>query len=77
VDKSEKTCGAAFDRGKVIEKRIRDRQQYKMESYNRKGVQSRWMEAVGNADYLVGDEVYYFMFPDGRGMVLGSMSRDT
>lgn len=77
MDKCEQTGGAAFDRGRVTGKRSRTNLQYRMESYTRKGVKTRWMESVGDTEYGVGDEVYFFMFPDGRGMVLGRMSRDT
>ena len=27
-------------------------------------------------EYYVGDEVYFFLFPDGRGMILGKMIRE-
>ena len=62
-----------------------------MESATRKGIKSRWMEATtaycneytdpehndGKYQYSGGDEVYYFQFSDGRGMILGAMLRDT
>ncbi len=103
MDKSEQTGNAAFDRGKITDKRKREHWQYKVESYTRKGVRSRWMESVGaylyewgecgkcdtslctyypdgkkdKFEYEIGDEVYFFMFADGRGMILGKMCRDT
>lgn len=91
MDKTERTGGVAAERGKISEKRKRDNWQYKVESLTRKGVKSRWMEACGaycnewteneenngKYEYQTGDEVYYFMFPDGRGMILGKMTRDT
>jgi len=63
---------------------------YKVESLTRDGVVSRWMESVNanineyrgdppaerKAEYQVGDPVYYFMFADGRGMVLGRIRQD-
>ena len=63
---------------------------YKVESLARSGVLSRWMEAVNayvneyrgeppeeiKAAYDVGDQVYYFMYPDRRGMILGGMRTD-
>lgn len=77
------------ERGRITDKRKHDQFQYKVESMTRKGVTSRWMEAVGayvneytedvedKYEYNPGDEVYCFMFPDGRGMILGKMTRDT
>lgn len=67
-----------------------DRFLYKVQSSTREGVTSRWMESVnagvyeykGDAaqeekyQYAVGDLVNYFMFPDGRGMILGMVRRD-
>ena len=63
---------------------------YKVESATRDGIVSRWMESVNanineyrgdppqevKAQYSVGDLVYYFMFSDGRGMVLGKVRKD-
>lgn len=91
MDKTEKTGGISVERGKITAKRLRACLQYKVESETRKGVDSRWMEAVsaycneytdakhneGKFEYSVGEEVYYFMFADGRGMILGPMTRDT
>lgn len=91
ADKTEKTGGVFIERGKISEKRQRANWQYKVESATRRGVVSRWMEAVsaycneyteteennGKYEYNVGDEVYYFMFGDGRGMIIGVMTRDT
>ena len=91
MDKMEKTGGVSIERGEITEKRKVDQWQYKVESMTRKGVGTRWMEAVsaycneyteaeqesGKKEYQVGDEVYYFMFADGRGMILGKMLRDT
>lgn len=67
-----------------------DRFLYKVQSSTREGVATRWMESVNAAayeyrgsssreekyQYAVGDAVYYFMFPDGRGMVLGKVRKD-
>lgn len=63
---------------------------YKVKSATRDGIVSRWMESVNanineyqdkppeevKAEYYVGDLVYYFMFSDGRGMVLGKVRKD-
>ncbi len=64
---------------------------YKVKSYTMKGVTTRWIEAINAGvneykgdpaveikyQYSLNDEVYYFMFADGRGMILGPMRRDT
>ena len=56
---------------------------YVVESFTRGGVETRPIAAAneyvsectcdGRSKYLysAGDEVFYFMFPDGRGMILG------
>ena len=63
---------------------------YKVESSTRGGILSRWMEPVNayaneykgeppqeeKYEYFVGDIVNYFMFPDGRGMILGKVRKD-
>lgn len=63
---------------------------YKVESLTRNGVQSRWMESINayvneyrgdppeenKAEFEVGDPVYYFMFSDGRGMVIGKVRKE-
>lgn len=59
-----------FERGKVCEKK--NGPLYKVESYTRDGIVSRWIEAV-QGEYQIGDNVYFFMFDDGRGMILGGM----
>lgn len=85
----ETTAGAKFDRGVIKETRTQGTRQYKVQSLTDKGVKSRWMEAVntycneyteddgndGKYTYAVNDEVYFFMFPDGRGMIMGKMLR--
>lgn len=64
---------------------------YKIKSSTRDGLKSRWMEPINayineytgddppvkdKYEYLVGDLVNYFMFPDGRGMILGKIRKD-
>lgn len=90
ANEKEKTDGGAkFDRGIITEVQEGDNLQYKVKSLTDKDVTSRWMEAVGaylneytedegndgKYAYAVDDEVYFFMFPDGRGMILGKMLR--
>jgi len=59
-----------FERGKVCAKKSGPL--YKVESYTRDGIVSRWIEAV-QGEYQSGDDVYFFMFDDGRGMILGRL----
>ena len=63
---------------------------YKVKSQTRDNIESRWMEAAcaythewkgepparDEYEYSVGDLVNYFMFPDGRGMILGKVRKD-
>lgn len=63
---------------------------YRVESETRNGIQSRWIESVNayineyrgeppttyKRSFDVGDMVYYFMFPDGRGMIIGIARTD-
>lgn len=63
---------------------------YKVKSSTRDNIKSRWMESINAAvyecwtempaeekyQYEIGEDVYYFMFPDGRGMVLGKVRKD-
>lgn len=58
-----------IDRGRISGK---DGTLYRVESYTRGGVLSRWIEAV-QGEYALNDSVYFFMFDDGRGMILGRM----
>ena len=62
-----------FQRGIVDQKRDGDLYDlYKVKSYTCDGVITRWIEAV-QGEYEIDQEVYFFMFDDGRGMILGRM----
>ena len=93
MDKSERTGVVGFERGEICAKKADskpNRYIYKVKSYTRDGLISRWMEPVNayvneyqveppdedKFEYDVGDLVNYFMFPDGRGMILGKIRRD-
>ena len=79
---------ARIGRGKITDKKAGPL--YRVESYDMKGVITRWIEAVNagineykgeppvqdKREYSVNDEVFFFMFGDGRGMILGPMRRD-
>lgn len=64
---------------------------YKVKSATRGGIESRWMEAVNayvreyegddppfekKYELETGDLVNFFMFADGRGMILGKVRKD-
>lgn len=87
MERNEATPGVSIERGKIVEIQG-DR--YVVESYTKGGVKTRPIEAVNKYvneyegqppkerkydEYLVGDSVYFFMFGDGRGMILGKMVR--
>ncbi len=85
MSEKEKNEGAEpiqIERGRITA--ARGGPMYKVASYTRKGVTSRWMEAQSKYTnelerdghpYSVGDEVFYFQFGDGRGMIIGKMTR--
>lgn len=90
ANEKENDGGGKFDRGIVTGvQEGNNGLQYKVKSLTDKDVTSRWMETVGaylneyteddgndgKYTYAVGDEVYFLMFPDGRGMILGKMLR--
>ena len=62
--------GAVFERG-IVKEYIYLDSQYRVESLDRPGVVSRPMYAYENGYYSVGDEVFYFMFDDGTGLIMG------
>ena len=92
MDRSTSTGVVGIERGEIVEKKA-DTQAgyiYKVRSFTRDGITSRWMEAVNAGvneykgeppvrskyQYSIGDEVNYFMFDDGRGMIVGKARRD-
>ena len=92
MDKSEETRIVGFERGEIYAKKpdtLPRRYLYKVKSASRDGLISRWMEPVSayanehheeeeeqKYEYDVGDLVNYFMFGDGRGMILGKIRKD-
>ena len=67
-------CFAGFERGEICGKKAGPL--YKVKSYTRGGIISRWMQAIpqaNDAEFEMGDRAYFFMFDDGRGMVIGPM----
>ena len=73
------TWGAWIERGTIDEV---NGSRYKVKSLSRDGVKTPWIEVLsvnptlyGNVykptEYKSGDIVYYFVFPDGHGAILG------
>lgn len=47
---------------------------YRIKSLSRDGVVSLPIKAINNSDtYSIGDQVYFFMFDDGDGLILAKM----
>ena len=94
----ENEYGARIERGKIVKK---SGSKYKVESYDRKGITSPFIEAIdgkptvsvhathdkggesvsetlnGNVkvpEYNTGDIVFFFLFADGTGAILGKIS---
>lgn len=92
MDRMEGSGAVFIERGSIYEKKedARAGYVYKVKSSTRDGIISRWMEAVSACvneykgeppvlerfEYEVDDEVNYFMFGDGRGMILGRIRRE-
>lgn len=69
--KEGKKYGAPIERG-VIET-IEDGR-YRVASFTRNGITSLPLKAMNEADTLsVGDRVYFFLFDDGDGLIIGKM----
>lgn len=74
--------GAYVELGRIAEKNGRT---YRVESYTREGVFTRFIYAANEYvreyegepaqeakySYGVGDRVYFFVFPDGNGLIIG------
>lgn len=58
--------GANIERGKI--KTVNDGK-YTVASYDRPGVTAWELEAM-NGTYTVGDTVYFFVFEDGKGLIV-------
>lgn len=62
--------GASIERGIVL---AAESDGYRVKSLTRDGVVTPPIAAVGEGEYAVGARVYFFVFDDGRGAILGSM----
>ena len=60
-------CGAMIERGEITA--ITDRE-YIVTSFSRAGIETPPLNALNDAEYDVGDHVYFFMFPDGDGRII-------
>lgn len=61
--------GAVIERGVISEVK---NGKYKIRSVTRYGIITPFMSAIAGI-YDVGDVVYYFMFDDGKGMILAAV----
>lgn len=43
---------------------------YCLKSYGRSGLEVRYIPALGGAEYKTGDRVYFFIFTDGKGLII-------
>lgn len=78
-DEKEK-YGAPIERGTIVSI---DGDRYRVASYSRDGVTSLPIKAIIDFDtyydgvpvrrYGIGDKVFFFMFDDGNGMILGKL----
>lgn len=59
--------GARIERGSIKEV---SNGTYTVESYDRPGVTGWGLASTGDI-YTAGDTVYFFLFPDGKGLVIG------
>ncbi len=67
----EKQCwdGAMVERGQVVSV---DSGKYTVRSYGRDGLVTPGIPAITGGPYTVNQKVYFFMFQDGHGAVIGA-----
>lgn len=71
MDKEEMCCDKAFvERGKITAEKDG---LYKVESYGRAGLVTPWIPAMAASmmPFDIGEKVYFFLFDDGHGAVIG------
>lgn len=67
----ENIYGAVVERGKII---AEEDGKYRVESITRDGITSLPLKPMGTEEtYMVDDLVYFFMFPDGDGLIIKKM----
>lgn len=64
----EERAGAPVERGRVIDL---SGEGARVESLSREGITSPPLPVLGDENVEVGDFVYFFLFGDGTGMILG------
>ena len=62
--------GATIERGRIISAQAG---KYTVESYDRDGVTTPPITTTDDNSYNTGDRVFFFMFNDGTGRIIGKM----
>lgn len=62
--------GACIERGEIAE--IVDNG-YIVRSYSRFDILTQKIYSINDTAYSIGDIVYFFMFPDGNGMIISAI----
>ena len=65
--------GAMIERGKIIDVQAEG---YKIQSYTRDGLTTPFLKPLTDTTYEVGDFVYFFLFADGQGAILGKITEN-
>jgi len=65
--------GAMIERGKIIDVQAEG---YKVQSYTRDGLTTPSLKPITDTTYEVGDFVYFFLFDDGQGAILGRFTEN-
>lgn len=66
----ENRYGAMMERGEIAEKTDEG---YRVKSYDRDGVVTAALPAMDGKTFGIGQKVYFFMFPDGSGLVVAAL----
>ena len=69
-EQGERFYGAVIERGKVL---TAGEDGYTIASFDRDGIETPPMTGFGDASFNVGDYVYFYLFRDGTGKILGIM----
>jgi hypothetical protein len=72
ADRTENCDTARIERGWIAEA---SNGFYRVASYGRSGLVTPWIVPLDpEAEYTAGDKVYFFLFDDGTGRILGSFT---
>ena len=69
-DERNAPYGALIERGKVTQA---EQDGYIVESYERPGVITPPIKGINNENYGAGDRVFFFLFNDGDGRIIGKL----